>query len=209
MRSGAAQTRDRVLADDEIRDLWVALDTVKDVPACYPRFVKFLMLTATRRDEAADMHSAEVDGDIWVIPASRYKSKVDQAIPLSAPAKALIGSKPEGGRKGNGWYTFSTTDGEKPFAGFSKAKSALDKAIAADREREGREPMTNWTLHDLRRTARTLLSRAKVPADHAERCLGHVIGGVRGVYDRYAFLEEKRCAFEALAGLIDDIRSAR
>ena len=44
--------------------------------------------------------------------------------------------------------------------------------------------------------------------DHAERCLGHVIGGVRGVYDRYAFLDEKRCAFEALAAIIDHIRSA-
>jgi integrase len=96
----------------------------------------------------------------------------------------------------------------KPFSGFSKAKLALDKAIAAIREREGREPMANWTLHDLRRTARTLLSRAKVPADHAERCLGHVIGGVRGVYDRHGFLDEKRCAFEALAAIVNDIRSA-
>ena len=207
MRSGAAQTRDRVLADDEIRDLWAALENVEGVPACYPRFVKFLMLTATRRDEAADMHSVEVDGDIWVIPASRYKSKVDHTIPLSAAAKALIGSKPEG-RKGNGRYVFSTTDGVKPFSGFSKAKLALDKAIAAIREREGREPMANWTLHDLRRTARTLLSRAKVPADHAERCLGHVIGGVRGVYDRHGFLDEKRCAFGALAAIVNDIRSA-
>jgi hypothetical protein len=46
------------------------------------------------------------------------------------------------------------------------------------------------------------MSRAGIPADHAERCLGHVIGGVRGVYDRYAYLDEKRAAFDKLAGLV-------
>ena len=45
-------------------------------------------------------------------------------------------------------------------------------------------------------------SRAKLPTDHAERCLGHVIGGVRETYDRYEFLDEKRDAFEKLAGLV-------
>jgi hypothetical protein len=38
------------------------------------------------------------------------------------------------------------------------------------------------------------MSRAKVPADHAERCLGHVVGGVRGVYDRHEYLNEKAIA---------------
>ena len=60
-------------------------------------------------------------------------------------------------------------------------------------------------LHDLRRTARSLMSRAGVDTDHAERCLGHVISGVRGVYDRHEYLAEKSQAFEALAALIDNI----
>jgi hypothetical protein len=49
------------------------------------------------------------------------------------------------------------------------------------------------------------MSRAGVDADIAERCLGHVIGGVRGVYGRHSFLEEKRIAFEKLAALIEGI----
>ena len=65
--------------------------------------------------------------------------------------------------------------------------------------------MTGWTLHDLRRTARSLMSRAGIPSDHAERCLGHVIGGVRGVYDRHEFHAEKKRAYEALAAQIDRI----
>jgi integrase len=62
-----------------------------------------------------------------------------------------------------------------------------------------------WRLHDLRRTARSLMSRAGVNPDVAERCLGHAIGGVRGVYDRHKFVEEMRDAFEALATQIERI----
>jgi len=59
--------------------------------------------------------------------------------------------------------------------------------------------------HDLRRTARSLLSRAGTATDHAERCLGHVIGGVRGVYDRHEYFDEKARAFEALAAQVQRI----
>ena len=62
--------------------------------------------------------------------------------------------------------------------------------------------VSGWVIHDLRRTARSLLSRAGVPTDHAERCLGHVIGGVRGVYDRHEYYDEKAKAFEALAAQV-------
>src|SRR6059036_3909784 len=59
------------------------------------------------------------------------------------------------------------------------------------------KPLPNWTLHDLRRTARSLMSRAGVPTDHAEMCLGHVITGVRGTYDRYEYHAEKKAAYKA------------
>jgi len=51
------------------------------------------------------------------------------------------------------------------------------------------------------------MSKAGVSPDHAERCLGHVIGGVRGVYDRYEYNAEKVHAFEALAAQIERIVS--
>ena len=191
----------RVLADDEIRDLWTALDTITE-PACYPAFVKTLLLTAARRNEAADMSATELDGDLWTVPAARYKTKLDHVIPLSAAAAKLIRPQAPTKPSKNAHFVFSTTDGAKPFSGFSKAKTELDKALAMIREREGRPPMENWTLHDLRRTARSLMSRAKVPTDHAERALGHVMGGVRETYDRHEYLDEKRAAFEALAGLV-------
>jgi integrase len=193
------RARKRVLADDEIRDVWAGLETAV-VPECYPRFIKTVLLTITRRTEAARMHSNEIDGELWTIPGARYKSKLDHVIPLTPAAKVLIG-RPHGAN-GNSWFVFSTTYGAKPFSGFSKAKKVLDAEIARIRKAEGREKMTRWTLHDLRRTGRSLMSRAKVSADHAERALGHVIGGVRETYDRYEYVDEKRAAFEALAGLV-------
>lgn len=194
------RARKRVLTDEEICDIWRALETA-GVPACYPAYVKSLLLTASRRNEMADMNSIEIEGGVWTIPGSRYKNKLDHVVPLTAQAKALVGSKPEN-VSGSSWFVFSTTGGKRPFSGFSKAKRTLDAEIAEIRKGEGREPMPRWTLHDLRRTARSLMSRAKVPADHAERAIGHVIGGVRETYDRYEYLEEKRNAFERLAGLV-------
>ncbi|WP_043159306.1 site-specific integrase [Bradyrhizobium sp. Ai1a-2] len=204
------RARKRILADDEIRDIWKALDQWKDGPACYPRFVKSLLLAMTRRNESARLHTEELEGDLWTIPASRYKNKRDHVIPITSALRELLGDKPDGCKQ-NSWFVFSTTkkdgkpDGAKPFSGFSKAKKDLNKLIAKIRKAEGRPPMKQWQLHDLRRTGRSLMSRAKVDADHAERCMGHVIGGVRETYDRYEYLEEKRKAFDALAAMVEMI----
>ena len=199
------RARKRTLTDDEIREIWAALKTA-DIPDCYPRFLKSLLFNVTRRNESSMMNSAEVDGDIWVIPGSRYKTKLDHVIPLTDVFRELIGAKPPKFR-GNSWFVFSTTNGVRPFSGFSKAKKALDSEIAKIRGATNRETMPRWTLHDLRRTGRSLMSRAKVPSDHAERVLGHVIGGVRETYDRYEYLEEKREALTKLGNLLREILS--
>jgi integrase len=193
--------RKRTLTDDEIRDVWTALDQVAG-PACYPAYVRNVLLTMTRRNESSDMNSTEIDGDLWTIPGERYKNKLDHVVPLSAMAlENLKTSPPTVGRK-NSHFIFSTTDGKKAFSGFSKAKAELNRQIAKLRKAAGKPAIPRWTLHDLRRTGRTLMSRAGILEDHAERAMGHIIEGVRGTYDRYAYLEEKRRAFEALAALV-------
>jgi integrase len=192
--------RKRVLADDEIRDLWKALDNLRGVPDFVPRYVRLLFLTATRRNEAAMLQGSEVNGDIWTIPGARYKSKLDHVIPLTTEAGAQIGKIAKGTR-----FIFSSDGGETALNGFSKVKNAIDAQIADVRKAAGRVSMDDWTFHDLRRTARSLMSRAKVPADHAERALGHAIGGVRETYDRYEYLQEKRATFEALSAMVAGI----
>ena len=67
------------------------------------------------------------------------------------------------------------------------------------------EALPNWTLHDLRRTAKTLMARAGVRPDISERVLGHVIAGVEGTYDRHSYADEKRDALEKLAATVQRI----
>jgi len=191
---GTDRARTRILSDDEIRDLWKALDTA-ELPKPFPALVRMLLLTCQRRDEVSRMTWEEIENGIWEIPSTRYKTGLSNSVPLSAAARALIGKTGKG-------FIF-TSDGKTPFSGFSKAKAALDARIAEIRKTEKRKPMPHWVMHDLRRSGRSLMSRAGVPADHAERVLGHVIPGVRGVYDRHSFLDEKSCALEKLAALVE------
>jgi integrase len=129
----------------------------------------------------------EIVGNDWVIPAVRMKGGLEHVVPLSPAARAVLDSLPRLGR-----FAF-TGDGRTAMSGFGWRKDKLDKASG----------VTDWTLHDCRRTARSLLSRAQILPDTAERCLAHKIGGVRGTYDRHAYHAEKKHAFEALAALID------
>jgi integrase len=180
--------RARILSDDELRRVW---ETANKMQGPFSALIKFLLLTTARRGEAAGMTCNEIDGDDWILPASRNKTKVDLVRPLSKAAQELLASVP---RFQDCIFVF-TTDSKRPLGGFSKFKTAFDRHCG----------VTDWTLHDLRRTARSLMSRAGVNADHAERCLGHVIAGVRGVYDRHEFHAEKLQAFEALATLIERV----
>jgi integrase len=178
------QARDRALSDDELKAVWATHCGV------FSDYVRFLLLTAARRNEVAGMTWGEVDGDNWTLPASRNKTGVDLVRPLSKAAQDILASLPKAGE-----FVWSTNDGITPIGGFSKFKLHFDNVSGTQ----------GWHIHDLRRTARSLMSRAGVPSDHAERCLGHVIGGVRGVYDRHEYHAEKQQAFEALAALIERI----
>jgi integrase len=192
-------TRTRVLSDDEFRQVWEALDGYR--PDAYGRIVRVLMLTGARLNEVARLRWDEIDGECWTIPAARYKSKIDHTLPILPAVKELIGSRPDKGAD----YVFSSQDGKTPFSGFTKAKAALDMRIDQARKAAGLQPVAEWRIHDLRRTARSLMSRAGVTTDIAERVLGHVLPGVRAVYDRHDYLVEKRHALEKLASTVERI----
>src|SRR5262249_49525669 len=180
MGRGSEQARSRVLSDEELRAIWKA---TTDYPV-YGPLLRFILLTATRRNEAGQMKWAELQGRDWVIPAARYKTNLDHLIPLSAMALSVL---PEC----NGEFVFSA-NGRQAIGGYGRHKATIDEASG----------VRGWVVHDLRRTARSLMARAGVASDHAERCLGHVIPGVRGVYDRHEYHDEKARAFEALAAQV-------
>ena len=193
------RARKRTLDAQEVCDLWQALDTLgRKAPACFPNFAKTLLLTGQRLRMVANMSFDEIDGRDWTIPATRNKGKVEHMVPLTDAVIGLLGER----RKG---FAFSSDGGKTSFKGFSKTKVALDARLAEIRKAAGRPAMKHWTFHDLRRTARSLMSRAGVSSDHAERVLGHVISGVRGTYDRYEYRAEKLDALERLGALVGRI----
>jgi integrase len=111
---------------------------------------------------------------------------------LPPVAVEIIRSQP---RMGDNPYIFAGR-GNGPINGFSKSKKAFDAKLPT---------MPQWQLHDLRRSARSLMARADVPENHAERVLGHVQGGVKGVYNRFEYRDEKADALKRLAALVDGI----
>jgi integrase len=180
--------RERVLTDDELRAVWT---TAEKYPGPWGQFVRFLLLTAARRTEVASMTWGEISNGNWTIPASRYKTGAEVVLPLSTAAKKVLAEIPQI----QGCEFAFSTDARRPISGFSTFKLKFDIACG----------VAGWRFHDLRRTARSLMSRAGVNPDIAERCLGHVIPGVRGVYDRHRYEAEMLHAFEALAEQIDRI----
>jgi integrase len=192
-----SNARARVLKDDELRVIWKVSGEAQPFPA----LVRFLLLTGARRSEASEMRWEEVkDGD-WLLPASRNKTKRDLLRPLSRTAQALLEQQPKV------CHFVFTPDGRSHISAYGPHKAKFDAAVLRELKKEDpkAKPLENWTLHDLRRTARSLMSRAGVPERHAEQCLGHVIGGVQGIYDRHRYLDEMRRAYEALARQIETI----
>ena len=195
--------RTRVLSDEEIRSIWPALANV----GTYGSLVKMLLLTGQRHGEVARMTYGEIGADgIWAIPAGRYKTKRPHFVPLSKVALALI----EHQQKFDDCQYVFPTAAKTPYSRSGKSKAKLDKAVFTAmlvQAKKGAkvEPIPNWTLHDLRRTAKTLMVRVGVPPNISERVLGHVIAGVEGTYDRHSYADEKRDALEKLAGMIERI----
>jgi integrase len=184
------RARSRTLNDDEIKKLWTATEPTGKAAQPFHALIRFLLLTGCRRNEATLLPWSEVNGTDWELPAARNKTKVDLVRPLSKAARAIVAAQP---RIADGPLVFSF-DGRRPISP-SRAKRAFDKACG----------VTGWVLHDLRRSFRTLASRAGVNADYAERALGHVIGGIRGTYDKHEYYREKQDAFEAVATLVERI----
>ena len=113
------------MSDDELRSLWKAADAYEGPFGAY---IKFLLLSATRRNEAADMKRSElVDAATWVIPASRYKTALDTLIPLSRAAQDVINKVPA---IGPGDFVF-TYDGRRPIEALSVPRKSLTRLPAS------------------------------------------------------------------------------
>ena len=201
---GPRNVRARVLKDYEIGAYWHAAEAMG-----YPfgKFYQLLLLTALRRDEAANARWGEIDNaaKLWVVPPERMKGGSAHAVPLTPEISASLESVP---RFAGGDYLFSTTGGQKPVSGFSKAKARLDGLMRKELEAQSR-PFENFVIHDIRRTCRTRFSALPVEGVVRELLLAHARPGLHKIYDLHAYESEKADALKLWHAKLKDIVEAK
>ncbi len=177
--------RARILDDDEIRAVWTAAKG----NGTFGAIIRLALLTAQRREKIASLRWEDVTVDgIWDIPSEEREKGSGGTLVLPDAAIDIIRTQK---RIGQNPYVFAgRTMGH--FSGWSPCKRSFDSKVRID----------PWVIHDLRRTARSLMARAGVRPDIAERVMGHAIEGVEGVYDRHSYRAEKADALAKLAGLV-------
>jgi integrase len=185
--------RERVLADDELKAVWGACEGM----GTFGAIVRMLVLTGQRREEVASMTWGELSPDLtaWTLPSARTKNNVTHILPLSEQARTIVAAQVRGAGDD---LVFPGRNGKTPFSGFSKAKIALDRASR----------VTDWTIHDLRRTTATGLQRLGVRLEVSEACLNHISGskgGIAGVYHLHNWTDEKRAALAAWGAKVEAI----
>jgi len=186
-KPAAERERRRTLTDEEIRAVWGAAGKM----GIFGNLVKFLLYTSARRSEAAEMRWSELSGSDWTLPPERHKvgKRLGALVrPLPPAAMALLADLP---RISGSEFVFCAPGGGS-IKDITRLKRSIDKLSG----------VTDWRLHDLRRCAASLMSRAGVPPDHGERVLGHLIPGQRRTYDRHDFHAQKKFALEALAAQV-------
>jgi integrase len=198
-RPTVEKSRDRVLSEDELRAIWTAAGALG-----YPHgsWLQLLILTAQRRTEVASMGWSHIDENkaLWTLPAESTKAGRTHDVPLSTVALEILKGLPQ---FANGDYVFTHNRGSTHMRTYYEAKGAVDAAIA-----ETGKKLARWTIHDLRRTAATLMAEHGVLPHILSAILGHTAAAavsvmpsstVTKIYNRYAYLEERRQALEAWA----------
>jgi len=188
----AETSRDRVLSDDELRQIWKAAEKF-GFP--FGSIVQLLVTCGQRRDEVGRMRWSEIDfkKQLWTLPRGRMKAKQPHEVPLNALAIDILKAVPH---IADSDLVF-TSNGATPVSGYSKAKRRIDALLPSDTPR--------WVLHDLRRTVASGLARLGISLPVIERILGHTSGsfrGVVGIYQRFDFADAKRQALEEWSNFV-------
>jgi integrase len=182
--------RDRWLRDDELRAVWNAAD-VYGYP--FGPLVKTLLLTGQRLRQVAGMRWDEIEGldddtPIWRIPSDRMKGKREHELPLTRSAISILETVRNLGMSEEFVFAAHTLDGDEiPINWFSKPKMRLDKLSA----------VTNWRLHDLRRTVASNLEQLGIERITISAILAHHVAGVTEIYTRSDRTERMRIALES------------
>ena len=197
---GSEPPRKRILSDDEIKVLWPFFDTVRPNPR---DAFKAGLYTAQRPGEILKMRWIDIDLDAGLWKQTENKTDSVQIVPLSPQVIEILQARQDNGSQWVFASAYNTTrhaaKGEGRCKDTKGARYYLWKVSG----------IADWTAHDLRRTARTIMSRLNIKHHIRERILNHSQGGIVGVYDQHDYLQEKADALVKLANEIDRIRGAK
>ena len=198
---GTFQARERAMSLKEIGILFRELENY----SCYPTLklaVKFVLLTLVRKTEFIHATWDEIDfkNRQWVIPKGRMKGRKEHVIYLSDQAMDILT-----GMKvcamGSDYLMPGRYDIKKPLSN-AALNNVIDGTVKRINEKGIEfEPVT---VHDLRRTASTLLHEAGYNSDWIEKCLAHVQNGVRAVYNKAEYAEQRRKMLQEWADMVDE-----
>lgn len=187
----------RILDDSELGLIWEAIEQ-SNIAHRNRLFLKLALVYGCRGNELRTAEKGHFDfkGKIWTIPTEFHKTgKSSDKPPLFRPI--IPATEPwfrevmDLSNSDTLLFTSTRTDGPMKRTSSSVLPYNLMQWI---RKNKGIN-MEHWSLHDLRRTARTNWSSI-TSRDIAEMMLGHVLPGVQGVYDKHAYMDEKREAYE-------------
>jgi integrase len=185
-----ATRRDRVLSNDELRQIWAALETAP-MAAITKDVVRLLLWTGQRSGEVCGMVASEVDLEAahWTLPGARTKNGLEHRVALSSEALAIVRAR------------YDAADKDEPNAPlFARIDAPIESNAIAQAVRKNLQVLgEGWTPHDLRRTVATGLAAAGVAPHVIEAALNHVSGfrgGVAGVYNRHSYEPEIRRALD-------------
>jgi integrase len=182
--------RQRILSDEELRKLW----PVTESAGVFGDLARFYLLTSLRRDEAAALRWSDLDGDLAAIGDT--KTGQPHRLPLSAAALAIVNAQPR--RSEFIFLNPSGTPTASVATNWHRERAKLARASG----------VSDWTWHDLRRTARTLLARIGTDDLVAELILNHALPGkLRRTYVLHRYEVEMREALERLAAFLSQIVS--
>ncbi len=173
--------RDRVLTEDEIRAFWAACDAE---PGVISDAFRLMLATAQRRGEVLSMRWQDLDGTWWTIPAEFSKNGRSHRVPLSPLALAVIERLRN---RAEGPWVFPSPTTDRPIENPQKAAGRL----------RDRSKVSDLRLHDLRRTAASLMTGMGIPRLTVKKILNHAERDVTAIYDRHSYDPEKRTALDA------------
>lgn len=192
--------RERSLQPEEIGVLFRALDTVSTFPTLRLA-VKLILITLVRKSEFTHATWSEVDfrKATWTIPADRMKGSRAHVIYLPKQAQDLmVGLQMCAG--GSDYLLPGRYTSSKPLSN-AALNSVIDRAVTA--AGDAGEKLDSLSVHDLRRTASTLLHEAGYPSDWIEKALAHEQKGVRAVYNKAEYARQRAYMLQQWADMVD------